>query len=125
MLQILDSLDRVGKTKAIGYLPLDTVSKIAKISIPDLEKKYLQHGLCVQVLDENETCIRSGAIFVYDRPALLGICREFEALLIDLSWPMEADAIVMKIAREWFPENDSIMPFIRAIYGDEILASEK
>jgi hypothetical protein len=111
-------LDNVGATKAVGYLPLSTIERVLEQNPAKLVQHYRQKGLCVRVFDENESCIKSGALFVWDHDQALRYINEFDKSVTEKGWPIDADVVLANIAAEWFEKDDPIMPLIYALYGE-------
>lgn len=115
---ILASLDRVGRDKAIGYLPLNTIVNILRLSIGDVRNRYEGSGLSVAEFGPHQTCINSGAVFVYDASMIEKLIPNFRKQLSAKRWGSDPHRIVAGLARSWFANEDEIMPFIRALYAD-------
>lgn len=120
---ILASLDRVGRGKAIGYLPLNAIIDVLRLSIDEVRKRYEGAGLSVVVFSPHQTCINSGALFVYDPGLIERLIPSFKKQLSAKRWSDDPHRIVARLARSWFANDDDIMPFIRALYADAEISS--
>lgn len=74
---VLKSFDSVGPEKAVGYLPLPAIRKILNESVSDIKNLYIQRWLNCIEFSEQETCIKGGALFVYDEIAFKKILDRF------------------------------------------------
>ena len=117
-LSILRSLDLVGESKAIGYLPIATVENLLDTSIESIRYLYENKGLSIVVFGEDRTCMKSGAIFIFDEQMMLAMIDRFKEIIIRRGWKLELEYVIEKIAVAWYESNDPITQFIRAIYGD-------
>jgi hypothetical protein len=115
---LLESLDKVGDSKAVGYLPRHTVIDILDMTSTDVLSMYGSKGLLVVEFKESETCIKGGAFFVYDAAMIAKLIFKYECILAVNRWPLDPNKIIKKIAKKWYPERHPAMPFIRALYGD-------
>jgi hypothetical protein len=111
-------LDNVGATKAVGYLPLYTIERVLGQNPAELVQHYRQKGLCVRVFDQNECCIKSGALFVWDYDQASRCIKEFGKSVTEKGWPIDANVVLENIATEWFEKDDPIMPLVYALYGE-------
>ncbi len=67
---LLRSLTRVGPEKPVGYLPLYTLTEFAEADPDRLAADALARGLAAAQFGPAECCIKSGALYIYDRAAL-------------------------------------------------------
>jgi hypothetical protein len=116
--QILRSFDDVGATKAIGYLPKKTILDLLALDIDQIRTYYEVKGLKTKMFDERETCIKSGAMFVYDRARFDQIVEKFKVEIVGKGWLAESGFVLDQIATHWFEGDDPILPLIRALYGE-------
>lgn len=112
------SLDDVGQGKAVGYLPLATLKNVLGVSADKIRESYLARGLNVKIFNEDASCIKGGAIFVYDTELFQGIIDRFDQDILAHGWSDDVESIIERIAIEWYCENDPLMPFIKALYGE-------
>jgi hypothetical protein len=66
--RIWTSLTEVGIKKAAGYLPLHTVETLLGKSLEEVARSLTDRGICVRILPEDQSPIKSGALFAFDRP---------------------------------------------------------
>lgn len=112
------SLDQVGKTKAVGYLPIYTITKVLNDTINARIGPLVKRGLKVRVFGEEETCIKSGALFVYNHDMVLTIIEKYKVEIASRNWNPSPEFIIERIACEWFESTTPIMEFIRDLYND-------
>jgi hypothetical protein len=115
---ILESFARVGPEKAIGYLPMPTVLKILRLTIPTVEREFASSDRMVLALSADECCINGGAVYVFDQPALAALLRASSALLASLGWPADSESFVRKIAAEWLTADHPLIELVREAFGD-------
>jgi hypothetical protein len=70
MTAILSSLTQVGPAKSIGYLPLDTIRNILQMDARALADEAEANGQSVMLLGPERCCIKSGALYVFDKQSL-------------------------------------------------------
>ncbi|WP_186419187.1 hypothetical protein [Bosea sp. CS1GBMeth4] len=117
---VLESLTLVGSTKAIGYLPLQTVTQVLQLNVEDAIAHAAACGLNALSIGPQECCINSGALYVFDAAALEAILRNGVATLEQVNAPTDPTMFVRFIARYWFPADHPIMPIIRTAFADNI-----
>ncbi|MBW0005448.1 MAG: hypothetical protein JO216_18395 [Hyphomicrobiales bacterium] len=110
--------DEIGKTKAVGYLPMYTITDILLISADDWARTLTERGLCVRVFNEDETCIDRGAMYVYDPRMIAELTERHKGTILKKGWKANAEFIIETIAKDWFERSDPIMPFIRELFND-------
>ncbi|AMJ60499.1 hypothetical protein [Bosea sp. PAMC 26642] len=115
---ILESLAQVGRDKAIGYLPMPTVLKILRLTIPAVEREFANSDRSVLALSPDECCINGGAVYVFDQQALAALLRASDALLASLGWPTDNEGFVRKIAAEWLTADHPLIGLVREAFGD-------
>ena len=115
---ILESFTRVGPDKAIGYLPMPTVLKILRLTIPAVEREFASGHRAVLPLGPDKCCINGGAVYVFDQMALAALLRTSGAQLARLGWPADNEGFVRKIAAEWLGDDHPLMGLVREAFGD-------
>jgi hypothetical protein len=114
---ILSSLNNVGPSKSLGYLPLQTVHKQLSMKADDLARLIREKGLQAKIFSVEECCINSGAIYVYDLGALQNILDKDRAILEANTWPSDADQFVRHVAKFWLELNHPVYPVIQRAFG--------
>ena len=115
---ILDSFTRVGPDKAIGYLPIPTVLKILRLTIPTVEREFASGHRRVLPLGPDESCIDGGAVYGFDQLALAALLRTSSGQLASLGWPADNEGFVRKIAAEWLAPDHPLMGLVREAFAD-------
>ncbi|POR54379.1 hypothetical protein [Bosea psychrotolerans] len=115
---ILESLALVGPAKPVGYLPLPTVMKALRLTIPAVEQEYANGSRQVRVLGPEDCCIKGGAVYVFDQPALASLLSASSRLLTDLGWPTDSEAFIRRIAVEWLTDDHPLIGLVRQAFGD-------
>jgi hypothetical protein len=67
---LLRCLAEVGPSKPVGYLPLRTIKDFVQLSPKAVAAAATARGLATAQFGPNTCCIKSGALYVYDREAL-------------------------------------------------------
>jgi hypothetical protein len=116
--EIRRHFDELGKTKAVGYLPLYTITDILSMTADSWALALTERGLRVRVFNEEETCIGSGAMYVYDPGMVSEIMERHEGAILEKGWKANAEFIIGIIANDWLESDDPIMPFIRELFND-------
>lgn len=111
---VLQSLDRVGKDKAVGYLPLSTVRVVLGLQLEDLLMFYGAH-LQTLIVHEAESCIKSGAVFVYSASAIEN--SHVWKGLQSQGFASPAEFIAF-LGRNWVSDGHLLKPLIRTLFGD-------
>jgi hypothetical protein len=115
---ILSSLTQVGPAKPIGYLPLYTIRDILRIEPNALACDAEARGLSTAPLGPDQCCIKSGALYVFDRKSLEHMMQSSRHILSPSRWPLDPEQFVARIAREWIDQAHPVVPVIRRAFGD-------
>jgi hypothetical protein len=115
---VLESLTLVGSGKAVGYLPLRTVKYVLGLKIQDVTADAVARGLRAIRIGPRHSCIKSGALYVFDPNALEQILRGSSEILRGADAPTDPEMFVRFIARDWFAPDHPIMPIIRDAFAD-------
>jgi hypothetical protein len=116
---VLDDLTRVGPDKALGYLPLQTISRVLGLNVEDVIANERSRGLAALLLGPERCCINSGALYVYDPVALDAILRSSRSMLERAGFPTSAEPFIRTIAREWLNSDHPLMPLVKAAFADD------
>jgi hypothetical protein len=114
---ILSSLTQVGPTKPVGYLPLDTIRGVLQMHPYALAQDAQVNGLSAAMFGPEQCCIKSGALYVFDRRSLERLLRSSKSILSASCWPLDPDQFVARIAREWIDDAHSVAPVIKRAFG--------
>lgn len=111
------SLTEVGADKPIGYLPLYTV-----VAMGDhgklLQEDAVRRGLVVASFGPDDCCIKSGALYVYDREALSRLLRQNAKALSASDMTLDPDEFVASIAADWLEASHPLTQLIAAAFGE-------
>jgi hypothetical protein len=116
--EILRSHLDLGDKKAVSYLPIQTIENVLRLSVEQYLAKAKDRGLSFQVFSPVETCIESGAVYLYDRQQLDGILAANRNILLEGGWPADSKAFVVKVATTWLDKDDKILPVVKAAFGE-------
>ena len=92
--KILSDLRQVGPEKPLGYLPIETLIKICKVSPESIEKELHEKGLKTLRLQDEETNVVGGALYAYDENALQELLTTHQELLKKEGWPSENEPFI-------------------------------
>lgn len=120
---VLESLTLVGPAKAVGYLPLRTVTQMLGLNVDDIITQATARGLRAISIGPRHCSIKSGALYVFDPVALEAVLRTGSAALEQINAPTDPEMFVRFIAREWFVPDHPIMPIIRTAFADNARAA--
>lgn len=116
--QTLDEHLNLGLHKAVSYLPVKTLETVLGVTVNEYCEMIERAGSKAATFSSSESCVKSGAVFAYDRIGLQTILKDHEDLLAALNWPTSSDDFIRKIATTWYDEDDPVMPVIRAVFGE-------
>jgi hypothetical protein len=88
----LNDLRRVGPTKPMGNLPLDTIVNFSKVDPDILIREAENRGLKAKLFDPNK--IHGAGLYVYDEKALEALLQRHKLILRIARWPMTAEGFV-------------------------------
>lgn len=120
-LYVLESLTLIGPSKAIGYLPLQTVQHVLGLNVEDVIADTLARGLKAISIGPSDCCIKNWALHVFDPDALGNPLRGSSAILEQSGFPIDTEMFVRVIARDWFPHDHPVMPIIRDAFADHVM----
>jgi len=123
--KILQSLTRVGDSKAIGYLPLYTIRDFLEMTAQELSEQARHRGLDALCFEEDRCLIKSGALYLYDRDRLNKILAASTHILKLHQWPTDPDLFVGAIAQEWLQPGNPILPIVKQAFGEQAAKEEK
>jgi hypothetical protein len=111
------SLTDVGPDKPVGYLPLYTFKAMGETG-KRLREDAASRGLAVASFGPDECCVKSGAIYVYDREALSRELNRHTEALSAAGMPSDPDRFIAEIAAHWLDEAHPLMPLIASAFGE-------
>src|SRR5215475_15344561 len=94
---ILSSLTQVGPTKPVGYLPLYTIRDVLQMDPYALVQDARVNGLSATMFGPDQCCIKSGALYVFDRQSLERLLRSSKLIVSASRWPLDPDQFVARI----------------------------
>jgi hypothetical protein len=106
------------KPKLVSYLPISTIEKVLKISVPEYQLLITRAGHQSAVIDSRSCCIASGAVYAFNEAELDAVLDESYEFLSELGWPRNTRRFIEKIAAEWYEMEHPILPLIRRIFGE-------
>ena len=108
----------VGRKKPMSYLPIYTIERVIGITISEYRSMAEKLGKQCVVFSADESCIKSGAVYVYCRTALHDILESNRDLLISRGWPTAPGEFIKRIASEWLCPEDPILPVVKRAFGE-------
>jgi len=115
---LLRSLTEVGPSKPIGYLPLQTIKDFVRKSPDAIATAATARGLATAQFGPEKCCIKSGALYVYDRQALSKLLQSRFDAVSAAGLQLDPDRFVELIATVWFAEEHPARPIIADAFGD-------
>jgi hypothetical protein len=109
----------VGEDKSVSCLPIRALETVIGMPVDQYVRIAESKGLRAIIFLPEETCINSGAVYVYSEAALLKILESSSAILSEIGLPKNPSEFVRKIAKEWFDSNNAIMPIVRRAFGNK------
>jgi hypothetical protein len=119
-IELLRSLTEVGARKSVGYLPLYTIRDFVRRDAADVAADAVARGLVATLFGPKECCIKSGALYVYDREALARLLQARSEVLVREKLPLDPEPFLAHIAAVWFEPDHPAHPVIAAAFGDEL-----
>ena len=114
---LLRSLTEVGPSKPVGYLPLHTIEEFVQLTPEAVAAAATARGLATVQFGPAACCIKSGALYVYDREALASVLQESADAIVAAGLPPDPDRFVVHIATVWFDKDDPAYPIIARAFG--------
>jgi hypothetical protein len=118
---LVSCLRDVGPRKPVGYLPLDTLRLFAKVRLADMVRDAARRGLEVAVFRPKQCCIKSGALYLYDRAALSALLDANADLLTASGISAEPKRFVAYIAANWLEPTHPACVVIAKAFADTFL----
>jgi hypothetical protein len=115
---LLRSLTEVGPSKPVGYLPLHTIESFVQLSPKTIAAAAIARGLATAEFGPDTSCIKSGALYVYDREALAKLLQARSDATAAVGLPLDADRFIAHIATVWFPDDHPARLIIASAFGD-------
>ena len=115
---LLRSLTRVGPEKPVGYLPLYTLTEFAEADPDRFAADALARGLAVAQFGPAECCIKSGALYIYDRAALDRLLKSNVETLTAAGMPIDPDMFVAQIAAVWIEPDHPAYAIVAKAFGE-------
>jgi len=114
----LRGLLEVGPTKPVAYLPLYTIEEFVQMTPEAIVAAATARGLATAQFGPTTCCIKSGALYVYDREALAGLLQESADTIASAGLPSDPDRFVARIAAVWFDMAHPAYPLIARAFGE-------
>lgn len=117
---LLHSLTEVGPTKPVGYLPLDTIRNFVQQSPEAVAASANARGLMAVQFGPDTCCIKSGALYVYDRESLARLLQVQAREVLIAGLPDDPDRFVARIAAVWYAEGHPACQIIASAFGEPV-----
>jgi len=92
--EILQDLLRVGPAKPVGYLALKVLTEYCHTDIEELSQSLRKRGLQVDILNQAESGVYSGALYAWHAPSLRKLLNENYDVIHRSGWPIEPEMFV-------------------------------
>ena len=116
--RILDSHLNIEKEKSVSYLPIKTIEGVIGITISAYKFMIENRGNQAVVFSSDECCIKSGAVYAYNRVYLDAVLKENQDVLSRNGWPIVSEDFIKRIASEWLDDESPIMPVVKRAFGE-------
>jgi 8-oxo-dGTP pyrophosphatase MutT (NUDIX family) len=116
--RIRESHLNVGPHRPLSYLPINTVEAVLKMNIGNYVAEAMMRDAKVAIIPAPLTCIKSGAVYVFDEPSLTTVLSANAPLLRLQGWPTTNREFVSRLAAEWLEDSHPVMPVVRAAFGE-------
>ncbi|HEV2571663.1 hypothetical protein [Methylocella sp. CPCC 101449] len=114
---LLSSLTDVGPSKLIGYLPLYTIKDFLQMVPETIATSFTNQGLAAAQFGPEKCCIKSGALYIYDRTRLREFLQAQVNAISAAGLPLDPDQFVEHIALVWFEEDHPAHSIIAATFN--------
>ena len=115
---ILSSLSQVGPAKPLGYLPLHTICDILHMDARALAAEAEANGLSALLIGPEQCCIKSGALYIFDKQSLGTLLRSSSSTLSENCWPLDPTQFVARVACEWIDQAHPVASVIHRAFGN-------
>lgn len=116
--RILNDHLSVNEVKPISYLPARTIINVLNMSLHEYMQMARENGLCSIAFSGSESCIDSGAVYVYHQQYLNALLSRHREMLCRSGWPSETADFIRQIASDWLDEGHPVLPVVRHAFGD-------
>lgn len=115
--ELWQDLNEVGNTKALGYLPIDALIYVCRVTnLEELAKTYREKGLKAKFMQRpGDTEI--GNLYVWDETLLQRLLTENKELLNKENWPITPEAFVDTV-NEITADTGPLYDLIARAYND-------
>jgi hypothetical protein len=114
---LLRSLTEVGPSKPVGYLPLHAIRDFVRMPPNTVAAAATARGFATAQFGPDSCCIKSGALYVYDREPLANLLQAGADVLLAAGLPLDPDRFVAHIATVWFESDHPAHPIIASAFG--------
>jgi hypothetical protein len=108
----------IGASKPVSYLPLYTIEDFVRQTPEAVAAAATARGLATAQFGSAACCIKSGALYVYDREVLASLLQERADAIVAAGLPLDPDRFVAHIATVWFEKDHPAYPIIARVFGD-------
>jgi hypothetical protein len=108
----------LGPDRCVSYLPIQAISAILNMTAEEYMEMASDLGLNTFLADEGDSCIKSGAVFIYSKDDLSKLIKRYNKVLLKSLWPIEAAPFVQKMSREWLADSHPVKVIIRRAFGE-------
>ncbi len=116
----LRDVTSVGPQKPVGYLPLYTIRDFVRLSPKAVAAEARARGLTTAQFSPEQSCIKSGALYVYHRDALTALLQSHAATVTGAGLSLDPDSFVSCIAADWVDHDNPLHVVIRAAFGETL-----
>ena len=99
-------------------MPLYTIAEFVQLPPEAVAAAATARGLATAQFGPAVCCIKSGALYVYDRAALADLLQESANAIAAAGLPSDPDRFVAHIATVWFDMANPAYPLIARAFGE-------
>jgi hypothetical protein len=125
--ELMADLYDVGTKKALGYLPVQSITKHGHDTVENVIRWAATSGRKYRLFTQAECHVESGALYVWDHIMLLFMINENKGILNSAGIPTEPANYVDRIARQLYPQQEypEVYRFIGRTFNDERFRAHK
>lgn len=120
----LADLTAVGKSKPLGYIPLESLNNYYKVNVKKLKLLLEEQGIHTLIISSKH---HNGnkLFFAYDSIELSNVLKENESKLIAFGWTAKLDDFLERLNKQWVEMEEDVYDVIAIAFGANYLLESK